>query len=347
MPNISIAATVFQQENVPPHEVRRLHAPSYLNAVAWSFDGSKLAGLSGMGLNITVWDTKTWKIINEFQNPGSSYAANSLAFLPDDAILTTQKLDFDISKPRYALMQWNGATGGIVRGIPDVPMPQELGVGGAETYTVSKDGTLIAGIGGKIGVMLFDSHSGKLMKAIAVPDVGQYKDNAMSIAFSPDSKMLAVGTANGYVHFFDPVAGSILNTLDAYHTDDYAVNTVAFSPDGQLIAAGKSKRANLPNPNDIGTNIWRIKDKVRLASLAASTWRFQGKDEALTVRTVSWMADNVLAVGDDGSLRLWRVDGDKPQLLLDKKMDHGTFDTTVSPQGLLAATDNNDIVIYQ
>jgi WD40 repeat protein len=325
-----------------------LHAPSYLNAVAWSFDGSRVAGLSGMGRYITVWDTKTWKTVSEFQNPGASYAFNSLAFLDDGSILTTPKVVFG-KVHLCSLVQWNADTGKPVREIPDVCYPDRKDdVGGiTSTYTVSKDGALIAGIGGKVGVMLFDGHTGKFIKVLTVPGVSITKEFAQSLAFSPDSKTLAVGTMTGLVYFFDLQSGSISSVLDAYKAEDCYVSSLAFSPDGQLIAAGKAKNVNLRNPNDIGTNIWRMKDQAHVASLAASTWTLQGKDEAVIVRTVSWTPDNILAVGDDNSLRLWHVDGDKPQLMLDKRMGRGTFDTAVSPQGMLAATDNDDIVIYQ
>ena len=58
----------MQPDNAP-REVKRLKADGYVNAVAWNADVIEVFALSDAGLNIRVWDAKTWKVVSEFQNP--------------------------------------------------------------------------------------------------------------------------------------------------------------------------------------------------------------------------------------------------------------------------------------
>jgi WD40 repeat protein len=55
------------------------------------------------------------------------------------------------------------------------------------------------------------------------------------VAFSPDGRLLASGSADNTIKLWDVATGSEVRTLTG-HTDD--VNSVAFSPDGRLLASG-------------------------------------------------------------------------------------------------------------
>jgi WD40 repeat protein len=350
MPHASNAAGTPQQDHAP-QEVGRLHAPAYLNSVAWNSDGTRLAGLSNYGQTITVWQTNPWKKLNEFQNPGTSYMFNSLSFLADGSLLTTPKVVFG-KEHLCTFVQWNVSNGKRVREIPDVCYPDRKDdVGGlANTYTVSKDGSLIAGIGGKVGVMLFDANSGKFIKALKVPPTPNNPDDAWSVTFSPDGHTLAVGTLFGYLHFYDVQSGSIVRSINIYDNEACNISSLAFSPDGAFIAAGKAKGHDIPNPKDRAVTILRVKDGEFISSLSGSIiTRHDGKNEDVNVRTISWSpTDDVLAVGDDLSLRFWHVaDPINPRLLMDKKIARGSYKTAFSTQGMLAATDNDEIIIYQ
>src|SRR2546427_3907116 len=67
----------------------------------------------------------------------------------------------------------------------------------------------------------------------------QHADLVNTVAFSPDGKRLASGSADGIVKLWDAATGQELLTLKG-HTD--IVFSVAFSPDGKRLASGSLDR---------------------------------------------------------------------------------------------------------
>jgi len=372
MPQVTFAAELTKEQSTP-HEIQRLHVKGYINAVAWNTDGSRLAALSNFGGTITLWETKNWAVLKEFDRYGGGYSFNSLAFLPDGSLLTAAPIGDYSKDPRYAntpltdpkydtlqmfsLIQWNPEAGKPVRYIPDLGYPpKDLSTKVTDTFAASGDGALIATVWAD-DVKLYETRNASVSQALSVPPAPTHSDYAMSVAFSPNGKELAVGTGFGKVHLFNPLDGSLIHSITAYPTEWYACSALAFSPGGKFIAIGKYSGSDgklingvwtKRDANDVAISIWDVSETHILISLVGSTQKREGKDDALVIRTLSWSPNGeILAAGDDLSLRLWRVSAPRPTLLLEKKMSHGTFSTAFSPQGMLAATDNNEVVIYQ
>jgi WD40 repeat protein len=94
----------------------------------------------------------------------------------------------------------------------------------------------------------------------------------------------------------------------------------------------------LNEANNGWTRIWRTQDGTRVA---------RSTDNMGTVRKLSWnSAGDCLAAGDDGSLVLWRTDGEA-NMIPAQKVRAMVLSLAFSPQRMLAATDKNAVVIYQ
>jgi len=334
-------------------ELNRITVGTCINAIAWNSSGTRLVALSDFGRDITLWDSSNWKAINAFHNPGAAYSGNSLAIMPNGNVLTTPSLGTSVD-PKYetlsifSLVEWNPETGTPVRYIPDLGYPpSDTSRKAASTYIVSKDGSMIAIVWAH-EVRIYDANTRSLIKTLPIPSASTHSDMPKSLAFSPNGHELAVGTLFGKLHLYTLQNGLLRKSLTAYKDELYSVSALAYSPDGSRIATGQHKNLNLKNPNTVAVSIWNVQDGTLLATLDGSTTVLQGKTEANPVRTIAWSpSGDQLAVGDGASLRVWRIGQGNQTLLLDKSIPHGAYSVSFSPQGTLAAAENNEVVIYR
>ena len=63
------------------------------------------------------------------------------------------------------------------------------------------------------------------------------------MAFSPDGKELASGSKDRLVKLWDTASGRLLRTLPRF---EYPIQSIAFSPDGRLLATGQFGPASQP-----------------------------------------------------------------------------------------------------
>ncbi|CAG8294002.1 unnamed protein product [Penicillium salamii] len=143
-----------------------------------------------------------------------------------------------------------------------------------------------------------------------------------SVAFSPDSALLASGSCDSTIGLWDTATGTLQQTLDDNAT--YSVNSVAFSPDGRLLASAS---------ND---------EKVPLWNLATGTLQQTLDDNAIySVNSVAFSPDGRLlaSASDDEKVRLWDLATGTLQQTLDDNSD-SVNSVAFSPDGrLLASAD--------
>jgi WD40 repeat protein len=144
-----------------------------------------------------------------------------------------------------------------------------------------------------------------------------------SVAFSPNGKVLAAGTAEGQIRLWRVTDGQPLLTCEGHLG---AVWSVAFSPDGRLLAGGST---------DGTVRLWEVPTGQSLQTLAGHTHQ---------VWSVAFSPDGrLLASGStDGTVRLWEVRDTGQSLQTLAGHTHLVRSVAFSPDGRLLASGSFD-----
>jgi WD40 repeat protein len=145
-------------------------------------------------------------------------------------------------------------------------------------------------------------------------------DRANTLAFSPDGRLLAVGSSLG-IYFFDFQTGQEVRFIP---TQTW-VRSLAFSPDGETLVTGSY---------DLLVRLWRVSDGRLLHEFTGHTaW----------VRSVAYSPDGKLlaTASDDNTVRLWSVPDKAPLKTFTLGMD-GVRAVAFSPDGQMLATGGYD-----
>ncbi len=146
--------------------------------------------------------------------------------------------------------------------------------------------------------------------------------NPSSLAFSPNSQLLAIGSGDSTIRLWNPAAGHPPLILSGHRG---GVCDVAFSPNGQMLASGSA---------DNTIKLWKPATGDCLRTLSAHT---------NSVHSLAFSPNSqMLASGSwDGTIRLWNpATGDCLRTLSDD-MPH-IFEVAFSPDGLLLAGAGSD-----
>ena len=104
-------------------------------------------------------------------------------------------------------------------------------------------------------IKIWDITSGSCLSTLTV-DAGY---GVRSVSFSPKDNLIAAGCHNGKIHLVDAVAGEVKSSL----TGDKQVNCVAFSPDGNTLAAGDGGLRGAGNVRLYDVHTGEVKSTLR------------------------------------------------------------------------------------
>jgi WD40 repeat protein len=143
-----------------------------------------------------------------------------------------------------------------------------------------------------------------------------------SVAFSPDSRMIAGGDSEGNIKLWDTANGQWIRTLNSYHNTDW----IAFSPDGRTLASSGGSSGN-------SLLLW---DTVSASQLHVLAYNSGFIGQAAFSRDGRILAASVGNKGTaDHALRLWDPNsGNELRRFPDYELP------VFSPDGKLVAAEN-------
>jgi WD40 repeat protein len=141
-------------------------------------------------------------------------------------------------------------------------------------------------------IRIWSIPDGKLLKVLRVPIGEGFEGSLFGLAISPDGKTLAVGgwMKQQFIYTMDIVSGKILR---AYGPNKETLLNVAFSPDGQSLAA-----------------VFNLKVGMRIWDVATGQLKFEDTSYGAETRGLAYRSDGYFATAShDGLIRFYNPDG--------------------------------------
>ncbi|MEH1871403.1 serine/threonine-protein kinase [Nostoc sp.] len=252
---------------------------SSVNTLAISPDSKTLASGSD-DKKIKLWDLNSQNVIASLS--GHTQAVKSVTFSPDGQILATASDDKTIKLWQVETLEEISTLLGHAHAVKSVAF--------------SPDGQILASGSWDKKIKLWDVNTGREICTIT-----GHQLQVNSVAFSPQGQLLASASFDRTIRLWRIPAlessqtepqnrpcYSLLSTLSGHA---WAVLTVAFSPDGQILATGS---------DDNTIKLWEVNTGQLICTLVGHSW---------SVVAVAFTADGetLLSASCDKTVKLWRV----------------------------------------
>ncbi len=282
--------------------------PGELDEIAFSPDDAAIA--RGDGRSVVIFDSGTGerkRIIRGHEDP-----PERIAFSADGRSL--------ITATEYAVRVWDASTGKLIR---TRQIRGRDSAGGDFPVAFSRAGDRFAsrdlddaGIHvfavADMGLVASRPASGPNADPSPAGD-----DGVLSVAFSPDSKLIAVGLEGGAVDLLD---GATLMRASTIPGAGKKSTALAFSPGGDLLASAGI---------DGTLRIWDVRTTALLAKVRASGW------EAVTALAFSPDGSQIANAASDGIVRRWSLASTRRTRVFGSKPNPAS--TIISPDGTRVA----------
>ncbi len=209
-------------------------------SVAFSPDGNTIA-VGGSHGSISLWNPNT---DDEIVFEVDTDRVNSVVFSPDGKVIAVGGSHGSIrllSLNGTLISEFKGQRGFFQEGQKG---ERRLFQGGVSSVAFSPDGQKLAIVGASRSIYLWYVRTGATQRLSVESRRGSYSYNITSVAFSPDGQLLVSGDVDNHIDFFDVNTGAHLHTLQGHPPVRLSgairgvVTSVAFSPDGQILANG-------------------------------------------------------------------------------------------------------------
>jgi WD40 repeat protein len=274
----------------------------YVTSIAFTPDSSVMAvgGLLNVAETVRVSDGAH---LNYFV--GHAAAIRGLAFSPDGQTLATGGGDSDpYFGPDGTIKLWRVSDSTLLRSwVAD-------GSGVAQLH-FTPDGATILECGGSGDIRFFRVSDGAYLGRIL---------QSGTIDLSPDGTLIAVGTSSSQIKIYRVSDRALVRTI----SDIWAVDSVAFSPDGTMVAATYEAT---PDPN---LKLYRVSDGALIRT-------FPGYPSSFAL-IVKFSPDGQTLVLNNigGVMQFWRVSDGALLQQYDEELGHGAFaigTMAISPDG--------------
>ncbi len=238
-----------------------------VNMIAFHPNGKTFASDSEDWL-IRIWETETGNLVKTFKS--DSVPAIEMSYLPYGNILL---IVGHHSQYEMEIEYWNIET--------DEHLTTDLIEANLNSAKFSSDCRSLAG-GGEYPLQFWDLETGKLLKkhtewigdlksmefssdgrnlltasnwdrvdvwdvSTAKPIVSMgHRDTVNSATYSPDEKMIASGSDDGTVKFWDATTGELINEIIGHLSTE--IYSVVYSPDGSTLTCGTESEIRFWNP---------------------------------------------------------------------------------------------------
>ena len=243
-------------------ELEEVHR-GLIYGVSFSPDG-KILGTAGRDGQLILWDTKTWQPIGGSLTPQDFHAFN-VVFSPDSKLVAAAGYEDE------AAMLWDVASRQPIGGFLGLPF------GTVNDVAFSANSKVLASAHENGSVVLWDTNNGL---RLGEPLVG-HNQAVFNIDFSSDGKTLVSASEGGTILLWDvesrnPVA-YLFKAPESWDSR-MSVSSLAFSPDGRLLAFAKRDKTVILYTMDV--DLWtRFAGQIANRNFTCSEWKHYMREE--------------------------------------------------------------------